>query len=76
MSPKRQAKSTTRLATVTIPELEQPKTAVFNTLASEHSWRIYEYADAGNLSFRHGREADARAYGDGWFKIRNRRYSQ
>jgi hypothetical protein len=44
MSPKRQPKSTTPRATVTIPELEQSKTAVLNTLASEHSRRSYEYA--------------------------------
>jgi hypothetical protein len=42
MSPKRQPKSTIRSATVTIPELEQSKTAVLNTLASEHSLRSYE----------------------------------
>jgi hypothetical protein len=44
MSPKTQHKFTTRPATVTIPELEQSKTAVLNTLASEHSRRSYEYA--------------------------------
>src|SRR5271170_3598300 len=44
MSPKRQRKSKTRLATLTIPELEQSKTAVLNTLASQHSRRSYEYA--------------------------------
>ena len=44
MSTKRQPKSTTRPATVAIPELEQSKTAVLNTLASEHSRRSYEYA--------------------------------
>lgn len=43
MSPKRQPKSTTRAASVTIPELEQSKTAVLNTLASEHSRRSYDY---------------------------------
>src|ERR1039457_7505236 len=31
-------------ATATIPELQQSKTAVLNTLASEHSRRSYEYA--------------------------------
>jgi len=31
-------------ATLTIPELEQSKAAVLNTLASQHSRRIYEYA--------------------------------
>ena len=44
MSPKTQHKFTTRPATVTIPELEQSKAAVLNTLASEHSRRSYEYA--------------------------------
>jgi hypothetical protein len=44
MSPKWQPKSITRPATVTIPELEQSKTAVLNTLASKHSQRSYEYA--------------------------------
>jgi site-specific recombinase XerD len=44
MSPKWQPKSTTRSATVTIPELEQSKTTVLNTLASEHSRRSYQYA--------------------------------
>ena len=31
-------------ATATIPELQQSKTAVLNTLASKHSGRSYEYA--------------------------------
>ena len=31
-------------ATATIPELQQSKTAVLNTLASKHSRRSYEYA--------------------------------
>jgi len=31
-------------ATLTIPELEQSKTVVVNTLASQHSQRSYEYA--------------------------------
>src|ERR1035437_8292255 len=31
-------------ATATIPELQQSKTAVLNTLASRHSRRSYEYA--------------------------------
>jgi integrase len=44
MSPKVPLKSATCPATVTIPELEQSKTAVLNTLASEHSRRSYEYA--------------------------------
>src|SRR5258708_28682794 len=33
-----------RSATLSIPELDQSKTAVLNTLASQHSWRSYEYA--------------------------------
>ena len=44
MFPRRQLRSTISPATVTIPELEQAKTAVLNTLASEHSRRSYEYA--------------------------------
>src|SRR5450759_2967699 len=44
MSSKGQPKSTVDSATVTIPELEQSKTAVLNTLASEHSRRAYQYA--------------------------------
>ncbi len=44
MSPKTKPESITRPATITIPELEQSKTAVLNTLASQHSRRSYEYA--------------------------------
>ena len=44
MSPKTKPESKTRPATITIPELEQSKTAVLNTLASQHSRRSYEYA--------------------------------
>jgi hypothetical protein len=44
MSSKTQPKPTTRFATATIPELEQSKTAVLNTLVSEHSRRSYKYA--------------------------------
>src|ERR1700689_1090089 len=44
MSPKTQQESPTRPAPVTIPELEQSKTAVLNALASRHSRRSYEYA--------------------------------
>ncbi|MGC2109673.1 MAG: tyrosine-type recombinase/integrase [Candidatus Korobacteraceae bacterium] len=44
MFPRRQLGSSISPATVTIPELEQGKTAVLNTLASEHSRRSYEYA--------------------------------
>jgi site-specific recombinase XerD len=44
MFPRRQLGSSISHATVTIPELEQAKTAILNTLASEHSRRSYEYA--------------------------------
>src|SRR5271167_1492084 len=44
MSKKQQRKSVSRTATLTIPELEQSKAAVLNTLASVHSRRSYEYA--------------------------------
>src|SRR5271165_2185786 len=44
MFPSRQLGSSISPATVTIPELEQARTAVLNTLASEHSRRSYEYA--------------------------------
>ena len=44
MSKKRQRKSVYRSATLTIPELEQSKVAVLNSLASSHSRRSYEYA--------------------------------
>src|ERR1700689_4626257 len=44
MSPKTQQESPTRPAPVTIPELEQSKTAVLNALASRHSRRSYQYA--------------------------------
>jgi hypothetical protein len=44
MPSERQPKSTTCPATVTIPELEQSKTAVLYTLASQHSRRSYKYA--------------------------------
>jgi site-specific recombinase XerD len=44
MPPKKQPESLGRSATLTIPELEQSKTAVLNTLASQHSRRSYEYA--------------------------------
>jgi integrase len=44
MSPKAQPKSATRSTTVTIPELQQSKTAVLNSLASEHSRRSYKHA--------------------------------
>jgi site-specific recombinase XerD len=39
-----QRKSVSRFAALTIPELEQSKAAVLNTLASAHSRRSYEYA--------------------------------
>ena len=44
MSKKHQRKSVSRSAALTIPELEQSKAAVLNTLASAHSRRSYEYA--------------------------------
>ncbi len=44
MSPQEQSNSVGHSATLTIPELEQSKTAVLNTLASQHSRRSYEYA--------------------------------
>lgn len=44
MSKKQQRKSARRSTSLTIPELEQSKTAVLNTLASAHSRRSYEYA--------------------------------
>jgi site-specific recombinase XerD len=39
-----QSESVGRSASLTIPELEQSKTAVLNSLASQHSLRSYEYA--------------------------------
>jgi site-specific recombinase XerD len=44
MSKKQQRKCVSRSATLTIPELEQSKAAVLNTLASAHSQRSYKYA--------------------------------
>jgi site-specific recombinase XerD len=44
MVPQKQPESVGRSATLTIPELEQSKAAVLNTLASQHSRRSYEYA--------------------------------
>jgi len=44
MSQKQQPKTVLRTAGLTIPEMEQSKTAVLNTLASAHSRRGYEYA--------------------------------
>jgi integrase len=44
MSKKHQRKSVSRSAALTIPELEQSKAAVLNTLASPHSRRSYGYA--------------------------------
>ena len=41
---KQQSKSVSRSAALTIPELQQSKAAVLNTLASAHSRRMYEYA--------------------------------
>jgi len=44
MPTNQQRKSISRSATLTIPELEQSKAAVLNTLVSAHSRRMYEYA--------------------------------
>jgi hypothetical protein len=44
MPSKKQPESVGSSETLTIPELEQSKTAVLNTLASQHSRRSYEYA--------------------------------
>src|ERR1035437_8992652 len=44
MVPQKQPNSEDRSATLTIPELQQSKTAVLNTLASAHSRRSYAYA--------------------------------
>ncbi len=44
MSPQEQSNTVGYSASLTIPELEQSKTAVLNTLASEHSRRSYVYA--------------------------------
>ena len=44
MVPQKQPNSEGRSATLTIPELQQSKTAVLNTLASVHSKRSYAYA--------------------------------
>jgi hypothetical protein len=43
-APKNQPESVGRSATLTIPDLEQSKAAVLNSLASQHSRRSYEYA--------------------------------
>ena len=44
MPRKHQSESVGLSATLTIPELEQSKAVVLNTLASQHSRRSYEYA--------------------------------
>jgi hypothetical protein len=44
MSPKKHPESVDRSVTIPIPELDQSKAAVLNTLASQHSRRSYEYA--------------------------------
>src|ERR1700689_4942628 len=44
MVPQKQPNSAGHSVTLSIPELEQSKTAVLNTLASRHSRRSYEYA--------------------------------
>jgi hypothetical protein len=46
MSKKQQRNSVSRSASLAIPELQQSKAAVLNTLASAHSRRMYEYAIA------------------------------
>jgi site-specific recombinase XerD len=44
MVPQKQPNSAGHSETLSIPELEQSKTAVLNTLASQHSRRSYAYA--------------------------------
>ena len=44
MFPQTESNPVGHSATATIPELQQSKTAVLNTLASKHSRRSYEYA--------------------------------
>jgi hypothetical protein len=44
MPPENRPESLGRSATLAIPELEQSKAAVLNSLASQHSRRGYEYA--------------------------------
>jgi hypothetical protein len=44
MSPQTESNPVGLSTTATIPELQQSKTAVLNTLASKHSRRSYEYA--------------------------------
>ena len=44
MSKRQRRKFVSRSAALAIPELEQSKTAVLNTLDSPHSRRSYEYA--------------------------------
>jgi site-specific recombinase XerD len=44
MVPQKQTESGVRIETLTIPELEQSKTAVLNTLTSIHSRRCYAFA--------------------------------
>jgi integrase len=51
MSKKQQRKSVRHSAPLTIPELEQSKAAVLNTLASPHSRRSYEYAIEGFIAW-------------------------
>jgi hypothetical protein len=47
MLTQKQPNSVSLSATATIPELQQSKTAMLNTLASQHSRRSYEYASKG-----------------------------
>jgi len=51
MIPQEQPEPVGRSATLTIPELEQSKAAVLNTLASQHSRRSYEYAIERFIAF-------------------------
>ena len=44
MAQQNQLGSVSLSTTATLPELQQSKTAVLNTLASRHSRRSYEYA--------------------------------
>src|SRR4030081_235209 len=51
MSHKNQPESVGLSATLTIPELEQSKAAILNTLASQHSRRSYEFAIEGSIAW-------------------------
>lgn len=58
MPPKKQPESVGGSATLSIPELGQSKTAVLNTLASQHSRRSYEHA-IGRFSARYCSDLEA-----------------